>query len=76
MVGVSPLFAPFKGGTLVPDNDLLLPLALDPDGVALVAGTWPPGLPAGVSLWFQAWHPDAAGPAGWVASHAIQATTP
>jgi hypothetical protein len=41
-----------------------------------VDGTWPPSLPAGVTLSMQFWMPDAAGVEGWCASNAVRATTP
>jgi FG-GAP repeat len=66
--GLSELSAPFKGGVLVPDADLLALVFLDGDG-AFEAGTTPPSLPP-IDLWLQAWMPDAAGPKGWAATSA------
>ena len=72
IVGLAPLGAPFFGGTLVPHPTLLLPLVTDADGrVDLDHQSWP-GMPAGTSLYFQAWVEDPAGPAGYAASNALR----
>jgi hypothetical protein len=42
----------------------------------VLSGTWPPGSPAGLELFFQMWIFDAAGPAGLAASNGVKATTP
>ena len=77
VVGASPFFAPFKGGTMVPNPDLLLaPLATDAAGALSLATTWPPGLPTGTALLLQDWIIDAAAPHGWAASNGLQATVP
>lgn len=77
VVGLSAPGAPFKGGVMVPQPDLLLAgLVADGVGALQLAGTWPDGLPTGASLWMQAWLANAAGPFGFAASNAVQATTP
>jgi hypothetical protein len=76
VVGLSGLLAPFKGGVLVPNPDLLLPLPTGPGGQVLLVTTWPAGLPSGLPVWFQWWIPDAAGPAGFAASAGLRGTTP
>jgi hypothetical protein len=76
VVGLSALSAPFKGGTLVPNPDVLIaPLPTGPAGALELAATFPAGLPAGLSLWFQYWIADPAGPKGFAASNAVQAVT-
>ena len=76
VAGVSQLSAPFKGGVLVPDVDLLVPFTpvFSPD-VDLDA-TWPAGIPSGASVWFQAWQAQPGGPLGWAATNGLEAITP
>jgi hypothetical protein len=76
VVGFSALQAPFKGGIMVPSVDLVIGLATNGAGSLSLGGSWPPGFPAETSLWLQAWIADDAGPAGFAASDALQATTP
>jgi FG-GAP-like repeat len=76
IVGLSAIFAPFKGGTYVPSPLLSLPLPLDPEGGTTLAGTWPAPAAPGAQLWFQFWTQDPAGIKGWSASNALRATLP
>ncbi len=76
VVGLELLGAPFKGGTLVPDADLVLPALTDGAGGIVLEGRWPDGVPSGFSTWFQWWIADVAGPAGLAASNAVSGTTP
>ncbi len=75
VVGVSTLFAPFKGGTLVPKDDLIisLPTGL---GALVLPASMPVGLPSNVSIWLQSWTPDAGGPVGFDATNALELITP
>jgi len=76
VVGFSAVNLPFKGGTLVPAADLLLPgLPTGPSGTLTLAATWPTAVLAGLDLWFQAWIVDAAGPMGLAASNGLLGTT-
>ena len=50
MVGFSSIFLPFKGGTLVPAPDLIIPLPTLASGDISVPFTWPGGIPAGFKL--------------------------
>ncbi|MHC5209799.1 MAG: FG-GAP repeat domain-containing protein [Planctomycetota bacterium] len=76
-VGFTQIDAPFKGGTLVPGLDVILfGLATDAGGNLALAGTWPPGVPSGTTVWFQTWIADAGGPAGFAASNGVSGTTP
>lgn len=71
VIGISQIAAPFKGGTLVPHPDLLVPgLPLSPQGDVTVPLLWPVGL-TGVPFWFQHWVQDAGGPVGFAASNAL-----
>lgn len=77
IVGFSPVFAPLKGGILVPSPDLLLSgLVTDATGALALAGKAPPGLPSGLDMFFQAWIADVSGPAGAAASNALHVITP
>jgi probable HAF family extracellular repeat protein len=77
VVGLSALNAPFKGGTLIPDADVLvIGLPLDGAGALQLASAWPAGVPRGVSLWLQAWIADAAAVQGFAASNGLVGTVP
>jgi hypothetical protein len=76
VLGLSVLGAPFKGGTLVPDVDLLIAgLPLDGSGATTLSFVWPTGVPAGVLTVWQSWHPDAGGVFGYAASQAVSGTS-
>ncbi len=77
VVGVSALNAPFKGGTLVPNPDLIVfGLSTDNRGELVIPATWPAGVPASTPVYLQAWITDAAGPVGFAASNGAVGTTP
>lgn len=71
IIGLTALNAPFKGGTMVPNPLLIVPLPLDGVGAVSLSGNWP-NLPAGANLWLQAWIPDPAGPAGFKATNGLR----
>jgi hypothetical protein len=61
----------------VPNPDLVFyNQPIDGTGDQSVLFTVPAGLPAGLSLVFQHWIADPAGPLGWSASNAVKGTTP
>jgi hypothetical protein len=75
-IGLSPLFAPFKQGVMVPTPTLFLgPLPLDATGAIALAGLFPAGA-SGATLWMQWWLPHSGGPAGWAASSGVRAQVP
>jgi hypothetical protein len=76
VIGFSALQAPFKGGVLVPDPDLVLPLPTGPLGALDLAATWPAGVPSGFSIWFQWWVQDPVAPQGFAATGGLKGTTP
>jgi hypothetical protein len=77
LIGFVQLGAPFKGGTMVPNPNLMIfGLPTGPAGALTLHGTWSSGLPAGVSLYFQEWISDSAGPAGFAATNGLKAITP
>jgi glyoxylase-like metal-dependent hydrolase (beta-lactamase superfamily II) len=76
VVGLNALNAPFKGGVMVPDLDVVVILGTNPSGSINLSANWPNSLPSGTEVWFQWWINDAAGPAGFAASNALLGTTP
>jgi len=75
IVGLGPLFAPFKGGVLGPDPDLLIPIGTGTGSINL-NGSMPAGLPSNFEIWLQSWTPDAGAPAGLDATNTLQLVTP
>ena len=75
IIGLSPLNAPFKGGTLVPNPDALFPGLPLSAGALDIAFTWPAGIPGNTSLWYQHWVNDGSGPQGKTASNGVRGTT-
>jgi len=75
VVGLSPVFLPYKGGTFVPAPDLLNFVVTDGAGELHLVGPWPPG-GSGLTLWLQFWVHDPGGIKGRSASSAITATIP
>lgn len=77
VIGLSTLALPFKGGTLWPAPDALLPgFFTTSAGELALAGNWPGGIPSGLTFTFQMWMVDATGPAGMAASNGLTGTTP
>lgn len=77
IIGFSAANAPFKGGVLVPSPDLVLgPFPTSGAGGFVLPGIWPTGLPGLLSIWFQSWIQDPAGPAGFAASNGVSCLTP
>jgi hypothetical protein len=76
VLGAGPLFAPLKGGTLVPQVTVPVFAPLDHFGHFLGSDTWAAGLPSGTVMYFQAWIPDAGGPKGYTATNGLRATSP
>jgi hypothetical protein len=71
LLGLSALNAPFKGGTLFPNPDVLLVIATDAAGMWTLVFSWPTEIPFGTQLWWQVWLPDAGGPKGWAATNGL-----
>jgi len=69
------LSVPFKGGTLVPKPDFLIPLVTSGAGAVTLPFTWPAGIPAGTELFWQFWIQDPGGPNGFAASNALKSTS-
>jgi hypothetical protein len=77
VLGLNEFSASFKGGTLVPEPLLLLPLFTDGNGeIELAWLAWPAGVPVGTEVYFQAWITDPGGPKGYAASQGLRAVMP
>ncbi|HZL99769.1 MAG TPA: hypothetical protein VFD43_05900 [Planctomycetota bacterium] len=77
IVGLAKLQLPFKGGTLVPQPLIVLPIPIQPNGSASVSWlSWPAGLPAGAKLYFQVWIIDPLAVNGLSASNGLLAVAP
>jgi len=77
VLGFSAVFAPFKGGLLVPSPDVLVgPLIAGIGGTLSLATTWPIGIPPGTSIFLQGWFPDAGGPHGFAATSGLDLIAP
>ncbi|MCB9897746.1 MAG: hypothetical protein H6825_07070 [Planctomycetes bacterium] len=77
VIGVTQLGAPFKGGTMVPNVDLLVSgFSTAANGSAVISFPWPSGIPSDTTLYYQYWLQDATGPFGFSATNAVSGTTP
>lgn len=77
VLGYANLSTPFKGGTLVPVPNVLVPgLLTDGAGGLTINATWPAGLPGSTHFFLQLWMVDAAGPLGFVGSNGVRGFTP
>lgn len=76
VLGSSALNASFKGGVMVPQPDVLVPVVLSATGTLELATTWPSALPAGLQFWMQVWIVDQTTPFGLSATNGLLATTP
>ncbi|MFT7465126.1 MAG: hypothetical protein ACI9EF_003489 [Pseudohongiellaceae bacterium] len=70
------LSAPFKGGTLLPLPDLIIPLPIDGAGELFLPLTWNSGVPGPFTIYNQVWFPDVDGPSGFSASQGWSVTQP
>jgi hypothetical protein len=62
---------------LVPAPNLLIgPLGTGTAGDLALGGTWPAGVPSGVTVSFQYWINDPAAPQGYAATNGLRATAP
>ena len=75
-MGFSTLYAPHKGGVLVPAFDLLVELPTDALGEIHLQTHWPSGVPAGFPVVMQFWIDDPEAPQGRSGSNAVGALTP
>jgi hypothetical protein len=76
VLGFSLLEVPFKGGTVVPALDIVIPLPpLDTEGHLHLSSVLPAGSPAGVEVYFQIWIADTGASYGYSASNGLKGTT-
>jgi len=76
VIGFSAINSPFKGGVLVPNPDIIVGLPTNASGTSAFPFLWPAGVPGGISIFWQAWCPDAGGPNNFSASNGIEMYTP
>lgn len=77
VLGLAQVDAPFKGGTLVPRPDLVVPgVPLDGTGGFSNFFTLPASAPSGLETFWQVWSPDGFAPVGFASSNGLQATVP
>ena len=77
VLGASRLNVPFNGGVLVPSPDLLIVgLTIDASGELFLTGTWPAGVPSGLSVYAQVFVTDAGAVGGLAGSNGIVGTAP
>ncbi len=75
VVGFSTFYAPFKGGVMVPNPDLVIPTGSG-IGTIILPFVWPHGVPSGFAFYLQYWVVDVGGPQGYAASNACCGVTP
>ena len=76
VIGASAIYAPYKGGVLVPNFDLLFVLWTDDQGEVNAVAHWPPNVPSGFALYLQYWIDDDAAVAKRAGSNAVKGVTP
>ena len=77
VLGLSVAQLPFKGGSMMPSPDLLVPMgSADPTGRHEVPASWPADMPPLVPLVLQYWMLDPSGPEGLTASNALLLISP
>ncbi len=72
------IFAPFKGGTLVPAPDIVVAgFVGDLNGEIPFGATFPSTpVPSGLTIYHQLWMQDPGSPSGFSATNAVKALTP
>lgn len=76
VLGLGLVLAPFKGGLLQPQPDVVLgPLLADGSGELALVSTWP-NTPGGFAFWVQAWLQDGSGPVGFTATPTTRIDVP
>jgi hypothetical protein len=70
VVGLSNMSLPFKGGTMVPSNNLLLSFPTGATGNTSIPFAWPLGLPPGFKIYLQFWQNEPP----WSASNGLEVT--
>lgn len=76
VLGLTELDAPFKGGTLVPNPDVVIAGLPTGAGGFDIPLPWPAAPTSGLVLAWQVWVVDAGGPVGFSASNGLRSTAP
>ena len=76
VIGFTAINAPYKGGILVPNFDLLFGLWTDDAGTVSAQAHWPAGVPPGFEIYMQFWINDAGAVAGRAGSNAMMGVVP
>jgi len=76
VLGAGELAAPFKGGTLFPQPDLVASVPVGGDGSTVLAVPAWPASASSATLVAQLWRSDASTPAGLAASNGLRAEMP
>jgi Tol biopolymer transport system component len=76
VLGSSAVHLVFKGGVLVPDAQIVIPLVTDAAGSIVLNTLWPPNIPSGLTAYMQYWIVDPAGSVGYAASNGLSLTVP
>jgi hypothetical protein len=78
--GIAAIHTPFKNGVMVPavtaPSGTFLPLMTNSAGGVSLSGTWPVGVPSGLTTWSQYWIVDATQLSGFSSSNALASTMP
>jgi len=75
IIGVTALGVPFKGGTLIPSPNFVMPgIPLDSQGACTLPAMLPPSLPTGFVLYVQAWIADPGAAQGFASSNGLSLT--
>ncbi|MHC5209265.1 MAG: hypothetical protein ACYTG2_00935 [Planctomycetota bacterium] len=70
VVGLFNISLSFKGGTMVPSPDILLPLPTGAAGDVAIPFAWPAGLPPGFKIYLQFWQNEPP----WSATNGLEVT--
>jgi PKD repeat protein len=71
VLGTSAVNAPFSGGVLVPQPEVVFGFVGGANGIQVLSASWPGGTPLGLDVYIQVWAKDGTTPSGWVGSNAI-----
>jgi hypothetical protein len=72
IVGATTAYLPALGGVLVPTPDLVYPFTTNASGTFALTATWPVGIPANTSIYFQSWIQDPGATLGLAASNGLR----
>ncbi len=77
VAGLNTIFAPFKGGTMVPSPDIVVTgYQTSGTGTLEFSLNFPSGVPSGLNIFHQMWFMVPASPTGFISSNGLSALTP